>query len=125
MPFFSSSVSFYFSFLVFFIILIISYVVILLKLRSWSSESWRKALSTCSLHIITVLLDLVPPMFMYIQLSTTLAADKLVILFNIVMPPLLNPLIYTLSNSEVKNAMRKIFRVKRSSGGEVKLQGFS
>ena len=117
--------SFYFSFLVFFIILIISYVVILLKLRSWSSESWRKALSTCSLHIITVLLDLVPPMFMYIQLSTTLAADKLVILFNIVMPPLLNPLIYTLSNSEVKNAMRKIFRVKRSSGGEVKLQGFS
>ncbi|XP_055403114.1 olfactory receptor 4S1-like isoform X1 [Bubalus kerabau] len=87
--------------LVSFIILIISYVVILLSLRSRSSESRRKALSTCGSHIITVLLVLVPPMFMYIRPSTTLAADKLVILFNIVMPPLLNPLIYTLRNSEI------------------------
>ncbi|XP_043336793.1 olfactory receptor 4S1-like [Cervus canadensis] len=109
--------------LVSFIILIISYVVILLSLRSRSSEGRRKALSTCGSHIITVLLVLVPPMFMYIRPSTTLAADKLVILFNIVMPPLLNPLIYTLRNSEVKSAMRKIFRVKGSLGGEVKLQG--
>ena len=109
--------------LVSFIILIISYVVILLSLRSWSSEGRRKALSMCGSHIITVLLVLVPPMFMYIRPSTTLAGDKLVILFNIIMPPLLNPLIYTLRNSEMKNAMRKIFRVKGSSGGEVNLQG--
>lgn len=102
--------------LVSFIILIISYVVILLNLRSRSSESRHKALSTCGSHIITVLLVLVPPMFMYIRPSTTLAADKLVILFNIVMPPLLNPLIYTLRNNEVKNAMRKLFRVKGSLG---------
>ncbi|XP_049747155.1 olfactory receptor 4S1 [Elephas maximus indicus] len=97
--------------LVSFLILIISYVVILLNLRSQSSESRHKALSTCGSHIITVLLVLVPPMFMYIRPSTTLAADKLVILFNIVMPPLLNPLIYTLRNNEVKNAMRKLFRL--------------
>lgn len=102
--------------LVSFIVLIISYVVILLNLRSRSSESRHKALSTCGSHIITVLLVLVPPMFMYIRPSTTLAADKLVILFNIVMPPLLNPLIYTLRNNEVKNAMRKLFRVKGSLG---------
>lgn len=102
--------------LVSFIILIVSYVVILLHLRSWSSEGWRKALSTCGSHIITVLLVLVPPMFMYICPSTTLAADKLVILFNIVMPPFLNPLIYTLRNNEVKIAMRKLFRVEGSMG---------
>ncbi|XP_070282593.1 olfactory receptor 4S1 [Myotis yumanensis] len=102
--------------LVCFIILIVSYVVILLNLRSQSSEGRRKALSTCGSHIITVILVLVPPMFMYIRPSTTLAADKLVILFNIVMPPLLNPLIYTLRNNEVKNAMRKVFRVKGNSG---------
>ncbi|XP_027729996.1 olfactory receptor 4S1 [Vombatus ursinus] len=95
--------------LVSFIILIISYIVILLSLRSQSSEGRRKALSTCGSHIITVLLVLLPPMFMYIRPSTTLAADKLVILFNIVMPPLLNPLIYTLRNNEVKNAMRKLW----------------
>ncbi|XP_070343453.1 olfactory receptor 4S1 [Equus asinus] len=94
--------------LVSFIILIISYMVILLNLRSQSSEDRRKALSTCGSHVVTVLLVLVPPMFMYIRPSTTLPADKLVILFNIVMPPLLNPLIYTLRNSEVKNAMRKL-----------------
>nr|XP_023406677.1 olfactory receptor 4S1 [Loxodonta africana] len=102
--------------LVSFLILIISYVVILLNLRSQSTKSRHKALSTCGSHIITVLLVLVPPMFMYIRPSTTLAADKLVILFNIVMPPLLNPLIYTLRNNEVKNAMRKLFRVKEYSG---------
>nr|XP_012308069.1 olfactory receptor 4S1 [Aotus nancymaae] len=102
--------------LVSFFILIISYVVILLNLRSQSSEGRRKALSTCGSHIITVLLVLVPPMFMYIRPSTTLAADKLIILFNIVMPPLLNPLIYTLRNNKVKNAMRNLFRVKRSLG---------
>ncbi|XP_046506649.1 olfactory receptor 4S1-like [Equus quagga] len=94
--------------LVSFIILIISYIVILLNLRSQSSEGRQKALSTCGSHVVTVLLVLVPPMFMYIRPSTTLPADKLVILFNIVMPPLLNPLIYTLRNSEVKNAMRKL-----------------
>nr|XP_035120236.2 olfactory receptor 4S1 [Callithrix jacchus] len=95
--------------LVSFFILIISYVVILLNLRSQSSEDRRKALSTCGSHVITVLLVLVPPMFMYIRPSTTLAADKLIILFNIVMPPLLNPLIYTLRNNKVKNAMKKLF----------------
>ncbi|XP_024413990.2 olfactory receptor 4S1 [Desmodus rotundus] len=102
--------------LVAFIILIASYVAILLNLRSRSSEGRRKALSTCGSHITTVFLVLVPPMFMYIRPSTTLAVDKLVILFNIVMPPLLNPLIYTLRNNEVKNAMRKVFRVKGSLG---------
>ncbi|XP_017404948.1 olfactory receptor 4S1 [Cebus imitator] len=102
--------------LVSFFILIISYVVILLNLQSQSSEGLRKALSTCGSHVITVLLVLVPPMFMYVRPSTTLAADKLIILFNIVMPPLLNPLIYTLRNNKVKNAMRKLFRVKRSLG---------
>ncbi|XP_068947022.1 olfactory receptor 4S1 [Petaurus breviceps papuanus] len=101
--------------LVSFIILIVSYIVILLSLRSQSSEGRRKALSTCGSHIITVLLVLVPPMFMYIRPSTTLAADKLVILFNIVMPPLLNPLIYTLRNNEVKNAMRKLWSIKTKS----------
>nr|XP_023406376.1 olfactory receptor 4S1-like [Loxodonta africana] len=102
--------------LVSFLILIISYVVILLNLRSRSSESRHKALSTCGSHIITVLLVLVPPMIVYIRPSTTLAADKFIILFNIAIPPMLNPVIYTLRNNEVKNAMRKLFRVKEYSG---------
>ncbi|KAM8812691.1 LOW QUALITY PROTEIN: olfactory receptor 4S1-like [Rhynchonycteris naso] len=95
-----------------FIILPMSYVVTLLNPRSRSSEGRHKALSTCVSHIVTVLLALVPLVFMYIPPSITLAADKPVILFNIVMPPLLNSLIDSLRNNEVKNATRKVSEVR-------------
>ncbi|XP_012598342.2 olfactory receptor 4F3/4F16/4F29-like [Microcebus murinus] len=93
-----------------FFTLIISYIFIILTLQKHSSSGSSKALSTLSAHITVVVLFFGPSIFLYTWPSPSTDLDKFLAIFDAVLTPLLNAIIYTLRNQEMKMAMRKVCR---------------
>ncbi|XP_042530542.1 olfactory receptor 5V1-like [Dipodomys spectabilis] len=95
-----------------FLITLISYLYIIstiLKIRS--AEGKRKAFSTCTSHLTVVCLFYGTVIFNYIRPSSSKhspARDRLISMLYGVMTPMLNPLIYSLRNTEVKGALRRL-----------------
>lgn len=92
-----------------FFLLILSYVFILVTLQKHSSGASSKVLSTLSAHIIVVILFFGPLIFFYMSPSPSTHLDKFLAIFDAVLTPFLNPVIYTLRNREMKMAMRRVF----------------
>ncbi|XP_077774392.1 olfactory receptor 12D1-like [Podarcis muralis] len=82
----------------------------LLKLALQSQTGRQKAFSTCGSHLMVVGLMYVPVLFNYMLPSVGNASqrDMMVTLIYSAVTPVLNPLIYTLRNQEVKTALLKI-----------------
>ncbi|XP_053545493.1 olfactory receptor-like protein OLF1 [Bombina bombina] len=96
-----------------FFLTFMSYIFIIATiLRIRSSTGRRKAFYTCSSHLTVVSLFYVSLSFVYLSPTTmnSLTFKKISSLFNSVVVPLLNPLIYSLKNKEMKSALKRQFR---------------
>uniref|UniRef100_A0A2I3H510 G-protein coupled receptors family 1 profile domain-containing protein n=1 Tax=Nomascus leucogenys TaxID=61853 RepID=A0A2I3H510_NOMLE len=91
-----------------FSILIISYTFILVTVQKHSSSGLSKALSTLSAHVTVVVLFFGPLIFFYIWPFPSSHLDKFLAIFDAVLTPFLNPVIYTFRNKEMKAAMKKL-----------------
>ncbi|CAK6432422.1 unnamed protein product [Pipistrellus nathusii] len=94
--------------LICFILLLVSYTVILVTVRQRSPGGLSKALSTLSAHVIVVTLFFGPCIFIYAWPFSSFAGNKILSVFYTVITPFLNPIIYTLRNQKMQVAMRKL-----------------
>ncbi|XP_059122786.1 olfactory receptor 8B3-like isoform X2 [Peromyscus eremicus] len=98
------------------VIIFVSYGFIIssiLQIRSTVGRS--KAFGTCSSHIIAVSLFFGSCGFMYLKPSSAISIDqgKISSIFYTIVVPVLNPLIYSLRNKDVKIALRNILNKKK------------
>ncbi|KAM4832339.1 olfactory receptor 4K17 [Urocitellus parryii] len=93
-----------------FLILLVSYSVILITIRRHASTGQSKARSTLTAHITVVMIFFGPCIFIYVWPFNNHSVDKFLAVFYTIITPILNPLIYTLRNKEMKTAMRKLWR---------------
>ncbi|XP_029813367.1 olfactory receptor 8J2-like [Suricata suricatta] len=91
------------------IVLISYFNIVLAILRIRSSEGRRKAFSTCASHMMAVTVFYGTLLFMYLQPKTnhSLDTDKMASVFYTLVIPMLNPLIYSLRNKDVKDALKR------------------
>ncbi|XP_070813360.1 olfactory receptor 10W1-like isoform X2 [Pituophis catenifer annectens] len=94
-----------------FILICISYLFITVEvLRIHSADARRKTISTCSSHLAVVALQYGCCSFMYLRPNTSFSPkqDQLLSMVYTLGTPLLNPIIYSLRNKEMKVALKKV-----------------
>ncbi|KAH0515502.1 Olfactory receptor 143 [Microtus ochrogaster] len=95
------------------LIIFISYVMILFNIIHVSSgKGWSKAFGTCGSHIITVSLFYGSGLLAYVKPSSagTVGQGKFISVFYTLLVPMLNPLIYSLRNKDVKLAVKRTWK---------------
>ncbi|NP_997445.1 olfactory receptor 1051 [Mus musculus] len=95
------------------VVVLLSYMLILLTIfRMRSAEGRKKAFSTCGSHLTVVVVFYGSLLFMYVQPKSahSFEYDKAASVFYTLVIPMLNPLIYSLRNKEVKNAFHRVFK---------------
>ncbi|XP_032757952.1 olfactory receptor 141-like [Rattus rattus] len=95
------------------LIILFSYAFIFLSiLKMNSSEGRRKVFSTCGSHLTAVSICYGTSLFMYVRPSSnySLEHDMIVSIFYTIGIPMLNPIIYSLRNKDVKEAMKRVLR---------------
>ncbi|XP_028372526.1 olfactory receptor 5L1-like [Phyllostomus discolor] len=93
------------------VIILTSYLFILITiLRMRSAEGRHKAFSTCASHLTAIVVFHGTILFTYFQPSSgnNEDVDKVATVFYTVVIPMLNPLIYSLRNKDVKEALRRV-----------------
>ncbi|XP_047611483.1 olfactory receptor 1030-like [Phacochoerus africanus] len=96
-------------------IILISYIFIFAAiLRIRSAEGRHKAFSTCGSHLTAVTIFYGTLFFMHLRPPSEASVEqgKIVAVFYIFVSPMLNPLIYSLRNKDVKRAVRKVVQKK-------------
>ncbi|VCW54866.1 unnamed protein product [Gulo gulo] len=99
------------------VLLSYSYIIATI-LRMNSAEGRHKAFSTCASHLTAVAIFHGTLLFMYFRPSSSyfMDTDKMSSVFYTVVIPMLNPLIYSLRNKDVKGALKKAISTKLYSG---------
>ncbi|KAM4771286.1 olfactory receptor 5V1-like [Rhinophrynus dorsalis] len=95
-----------------FLLIIVSYIVIISAiLKIFSAESRKKTFSTCSSHLTVVTLLYGSAIYVYMRPSSDYALnkDKVISVLYTVITPMLNPIIYSLKNADVKRSFRKFY----------------
>ncbi|XP_062999508.1 olfactory receptor 10A7-like [Elgaria multicarinata webbii] len=104
-----------------FILILLSYIRILVTiLRIASADGRRKAFSTCSAHLTVVTIFYTTAMLMYMRskVQRTPQQDKVISVFYTIINPMINPIIYSLRNKEVKRALMRILGSSKTALGE-------
>ncbi|KAL1785960.1 olfactory receptor 141 [Sigmodon hispidus] len=97
------------------LIIVVSYAFILLSIiKINSAEGRRKVFSTCGAHLTAVSISYGTSLFIYVRPGSnySLEYDMILSTFYTIGIPMLNPIIYSLRNKDVKEAMRRVLRKK-------------
>ncbi|XP_063170963.1 olfactory receptor 11L1-like [Candoia aspera] len=114
--------------LISFLLTLTSYALIVSTICHIPSVSGRhKAFSTCSSHLMVVTIFYGTVIFTYLcpHSDQTFEMDKVVSLLYAVVTPMLNPIIYTLRNNDVKRAVEKILNLVKNKQREKAITGLS
>ncbi|XP_055278755.1 olfactory receptor 9I1-like [Moschus berezovskii] len=102
-------------------VILISYLFIIraiLKIRSAGGKA--KSFSTCASHVTVVALFFGTLIFMYLKgnMGKSLGEDKIVSVFYTVVIPMLNPMVYSLRNKDMKGALKRALSRMKASRAE-------